>query len=68
MDYGGVVVGTVGPVENNLLSYGHVQGLVFGNFREVRETKHKLLDTMATSRGVISSQEGLPCCAKWPER
>ena len=48
--YGGVAVGTVGPVENKLLSYGHVKGLVFGNFGEVSEATHKLLDAMATSR------------------
>ena len=47
---GGVVVETVGTVENKLLSSGHVEGLVFENFGEVRESTHELLDTMATSR------------------
>ena len=67
--YGGVVVGTVGPVERKLLSFGQVKGLVFGNFGEVSEATHKLLDIMATSRvrvalpqtgrrGVTRSEEG----------
>ena len=43
-------MGTVGAVESKLLSFGHVQGLVFGNFGEVSEATHKLLDAMATSR------------------
>ena len=68
--YGGVAVGTVGPVESKLLSYGRVKGLVFGNFGEVSEATHNLLDYMATSRvrvalpqregrrGVTRSEEG----------
>ena len=43
-------VGRRGPVESKLLSFGQVKGLVFGNFGEVSEATHKLLDTIATSR------------------
>ena len=62
-------VGRIGPVENKLLSFGSVQGLVFGNHGEVSEATHNLLNTMATSRvrvagpqkgkkGVMRSEEG----------
>ena len=39
-----------GGVENKLLSFGSVQGLVFGNYGEVSEATHSLMDAMATSR------------------
>ena len=45
-------VGTVGPVENKLLFFGHVQSLVFGN-GEVSESSHNFLDTMSTSTSYI---------------
>ena len=48
--YGGVEVGRRGPVESKLLSFGRVQGIVFGNYGEVSEATHKLLDIIATSR------------------
>ena len=48
--YGGVEVGTVGPVENKLLSFDRVEGLVFGNFGEASEQVHRLVDIMATNR------------------
>ena len=67
--YGGVEEGAVGPVENKLLSLGHVKGLVFGNFGECSEDTHNLLAAMATSRvrvagpqaarkGVMRTEEG----------
>jgi hypothetical protein len=37
-------------VESKLLSFGRVQGIVFGNYGEVSEATHKLLDTITTSR------------------
>ena len=37
-------------MESKLLSFGRVQGIVFGNYGEVSEATHKLLDTIATSR------------------
>ena len=40
--YGGVEEGTVGPVENKLLSYW-VKGLVFGNFGKASEQVHRLV-------------------------
>ena len=66
---GGMEVGTVSPVENKLLSFGSVQGLVFGNYGEVSEATHSLMDAMATKRvrvagpqkgkkGVMRSEEG----------
>ena len=67
--YGGVVEGTVGPVENKLLTLGQVKGLVFGNFGECSEATHSLMAAMATSRvrvagpqasrkGVMRTEEG----------
>ena len=42
--------GRIGPVENKLLSFGEVKGLVFGNFGEVSEATHQLIEALATSR------------------
>ena len=46
-----------GPVESKLLSFGCVQGIVFGNYGEVSEATHKLLDTIATSRVRVSQPQ-----------
>ena len=67
--YMGMGAGEVGPVENKLLSFGEVKGLVFGNFGECSEAAHALMSAMATSRvrvsgpqvgrnGVIRTEEG----------
>ena len=45
--YGGVEVGMHGAVESKLLSFGRVQGIVFGNYGEVSEATQRLLDTIA---------------------
>ena len=68
-DFGGVEEGRVGPVENKLLSFPTVQGLVFGSFGEASEGVHSLVEALATSRvrvagppwgrmGVVRSEEG----------
>ena len=59
----------VGRVEQKLLSLGPIQGIVAGQFGEVSEATHSLLDTLATSRvrmagpcvgrrGLLRSEEG----------
>ena len=61
--------GVVGPVEEKLLSFERVQGMVFGAFGEASEPVHRLIDQLATSRvrvagpqrgrkGVERSEEG----------
>jgi hypothetical protein len=47
LQYGVVEVGRRGPVESKLLSFGRVQGILFGNYSEVTI---KLLDTIDTNR------------------
>ena len=42
--------GQVGPTERKLLQLGEVRGLVAGNWGEVSEATHALLDHLATSR------------------
>ena len=64
--YSGVDPTAVGPVESKLVSFGQVKGVVFGNFGEVSEATHKLLEAIATSRagsqkgrkGYLRSEEG----------
>ena len=46
----GVAAGEVGRVEAKLASLGTVRGLVVGNWGEVSEDTHVLLDAMASSR------------------
>ena len=46
----GVPDGEVGRVERKLVSLGEVQGLVAGQFGEVSEATHALLDALATQR------------------
>ena len=48
--YNGVPDGQVGPTERKLLQLGEVRGLVAGNWGEVSEATHALLDHLATSR------------------
>ena len=57
--YGGVEEGRVGPVESKLLSFPHVQGMVFGSFGEASEAVHDLVENIATSRvRVAGPQKG----------
>ena len=46
----GVQEGEVGRVEQKLISLGPIQGIVAGQFGEVSEATHSLLDVLATSR------------------
>jgi hypothetical protein len=46
----GVPEGTVGRVEDKLLSLGEVRGLVAGQFGEVSEATHDLVAVLATCR------------------
>ena len=59
----------MGPVENKLLSFPTVQGMVFGSFGEASEAVHSLVEALATSRvrvagpqrgrrGVVRTEEG----------
>jgi hypothetical protein len=67
--FGGVEEGRVGPVENKLLSFPTVQGLVFGSFGEASEGVHSLVEALAISRvrvagpqrgrkGVVRTEDG----------
>ena len=55
--YVGIEPGSVGPVENKLLTYGRVQGVVFGAFAEASEPTHKLIDQLATSRVTVAAPQ-----------
>ena len=55
--YVGIKPGSVGPVENKLLTYGRVQGVVFGAFAEASEPTHKLIDQLATSRITVAAPQ-----------
>ena len=46
----GVLEGQVGRVESKLVSLGELRGLVVGNFGELSEDFHSLINAMATSR------------------
>ena len=48
--YGGVRDGEVGRVETKLQSFSKVEGIIFGNWGEVSEATHSLVDILATSR------------------
>ena len=69
--HGGSLPGRTGKVEQKLLSFPKVEGLVFGNWGEASEATHRLVDAIATSRakvaapqsrgkkGVLLSEEGI---------
>jgi hypothetical protein len=57
-DFGGVEEGRVGPVENKLLSFPTVLGLVFGSFGEASEAVHSLVEALATSRVRVDGPQG----------
>ena len=48
--YVGTAEGSVGPVENKLLQYGDLQGLVVGAFGECSQDLHTLVQTIAEAR------------------
>ena len=56
-DHGGVPPGQTGRVEEKLLSFPKVEGIVFGNWREASEAVHRLVDAMATSRAMIADPQ-----------
>ena len=47
--FGGVEEGRIAPVESKLLSFPHVQGMVFGSFGEASEAVHSLVIASCTS-------------------
>ena len=59
--YGGTIEGT-GPVENKLMQYGDLQGLVVGAFGEGSEDLHGLVQLLAESKvkamGLSRGREG----------
>ena len=55
--YVGTLPGVVGPVEQKLLSYERVQGVVFGAFGEASEPTHMLIDQLATSRVTVAGPQ-----------
>ena len=60
--YGGVEEGVVGPVENKLLQYGDISGLVVGAFGEGSGVLHSFVETLAESKvssmGLASGRAG----------
>ena len=56
-NFGGVERGRIGPVENKLLSFPQVQGLVFGSYGEASEPVHKLVEILATSSVQVSGPQ-----------
>ena len=56
-NHGGTVPGQVGRVEAKLLSFPKVEGIVFGNFGEVSEATHALVDALATSRARVAEPQ-----------
>ena len=48
--YVGTEEGVIGPVENKLIQYGDIQGLVVGAFGEGSEDMHSLVQNMAESK------------------
>ena len=56
-DHGGVQPGTVGGVEQKLKTFPQVEGLVFGNWGEVSQATHQLVEALATSRSKIGDAQ-----------
>ena len=55
--YGGCIPGTVGPVEQKLLSFDTVRGVVFGNFGECSQGVHDLVEKIAVSRVLVAGPQ-----------
>ena len=47
----------MGAVEKKLLTFPQVEGLVFGNWGEVSEATHQLVEALATSRAQIGDPQ-----------
>ena len=62
-------MGQVGKVEAKLVSLGSIRGLVCGNWGEVSEDTHALLDIMATNRvsvaGPSTGKKGVLRFEEW---
>ena len=56
-DHGGVEPGRVGGVERKLQTFPQVEGLVFGNWGEVSQGTHQLVEALATSRARIGDPQ-----------
>ena len=56
-EHGGVARGEVGAVERKLASYPTVEGIVFGNWGEVSQATHQLVEELATSRARIADPQ-----------
>ena len=55
--HGGLQPGVVGRVEAKLLTFPPVRGIVFGNWGEVSEDTHRLVDALATSRARVAEPQ-----------
>ena len=55
--HGGCQPGNVGKVEQKLLSFPKVEGLVFGNWGEASEATHRLVEALATSRARVADPQ-----------
>jgi hypothetical protein len=49
--------GQTGRVENKLLSFPKVEGIVFGNWGEASQATHSLVDALATSRALVAEPQ-----------
>ena len=56
-EHGGVQPGDVGGVERKLLTFPEVEGLVFGNWGEVSEATHNLVEALADSRAKVGEPQ-----------
>ena len=56
-EHGGVQPDQIGGVENKLLSYPKVEGIVFGNWGEASEATHQLVEALATSRAQVAQPQ-----------
>ena len=56
-EHGRVPRGDVGAVERKLASYPKVEGIVFGNWGEVSQATHQLVEELATSRARIADPQ-----------
>ena len=56
-NYCGVPEGTIGPVENKLISMGLVKGVVFGAFGECSQPVHDLIQQLAISRVQVAGPQ-----------
>ena len=57
LQYGGAVPGQPGRVERKLLTFPKVEGIVFGNWGEVSQTTHDLVEALASSRARVTEPQ-----------